>query len=922
MASFLLNGTERHEQPAAGQCLRTFLRQLGCHGVKKGCDSGDCGACTVLINGQPRHSCITPAVRALGQSVTSIEGLADGEILHPMQQQFIDARGFQCGFCAPGMILTACSLSEEQKANLNHAMKGNLCRCTGYTTIRDAIEGRVLPRVEAEPGACIGVDVVPPAAHDVVTGREEYTMDVAIPGLLHLKVVRSPHAHARIEAIHSEEALAVPGVVSILTWEDSPTRRYTSAIHESHLVDPDDSLVLDRVARFVGQRLVAVVAESIAAAEQACRLIRIDYDVLPAVFEPEEAMAAGAPALHREQPDAFIAQPGRNILIDLDLVGGDLEARRQEADVVIERTYRTHRQQAMHLETMGSIGWIDEQGCLNLRTTSQSPFIAKQKIEYIFNLNPSNVRVFCKRVGGGFGAKQEVMTEDLVALACLKTGRPVSWEFTREENFTAASVRHPATVTVTLGARRDGTLTLIDVDSTLNTGAYGNHGGEVLYGGSGALGHYRAPAKRYSARSVYTNTIPSGALRGYGLPQTLFAVESCMDELARELGLAPIALRRMNMLSPDDSIFNVADEPSDVVMGSYGLDQCLDLVEAALARKAGQQGPPGAEWAVGEGIAIAYHHTVPPTEHRSTTTLLLEEDGTYVLFTGTAEFGEGTSTAHLQFAAQALATTPDRIRLQQSDTQTCSWDTGAFASTGIVVACQATLMAAQSLRDRLVRYAARNLGVAAEQCTLEATGVRCLTGGSLSLQQLAALAQQEGLTLAAQRRAYGSPVSVAFNAHGFRVAVNRITGEIVILQSVHAADSGRVINPAQFRGQIVGAVAQAIGFAMTEDVMINAEGKVLNPNARNYRIPTIADCPDTEVYFANTVDTVGPLGAKGGGEAPFNPVAPALANAVQDATGVRFRSLPLTPPRIYKDLFATLQGVASHSAVATGGEEK
>lgn len=900
--SFQVNGRTFSQEPAPGQCLRTFLRDLGWFGVKKGCDQGDCGACTVWLNGTPVHSCLTPAFRAEGLEVTTIEGLArDGE-LHPMQQAFLDAPGFQCGFCTAGMIMTSATLTGEALDELPRVLKGNLCRCTGYHAIEDAIRGVAAVEVDA-PGAACGTNVVAPAGREVVTGQARYTMDTAVEGLLYLKVVRSPHAHARVVSIDTAAALATPGVHAVYTWEDVPRKLFTTAIHDDFRVDPNDTYMLDNVVRFVGQRVVAVVAESEAAAEAGCRQIQIEYEVLPAVFDPEEAMRAGAPMVHQRGVDDMIRHPERNILLEVHGDVGDVDAGFAGADVVHEATYATHRAQHAHLETHGSIAWVDESGRLNVRTSSQSPFICRDKLSYLFDIHTGNIRVFCERIGGGFGGKQEVLTEDLCALAALKTGRPVKWEMTREEEFIATSTRHPMRVEVKLGARRDGTLTAMKLRIVSNTGAYGNHGGETLYHASSeSVALYRCPNKRIDAYAVYTNTVPSGAIRGYGLTQTVYAVESAMDELARALDIDPFEMRRINMIRPGDPLIALGDEPNDAEFGSYGLDQCLDLVQAALARGNGVMPPPGDDWLVGTGVAIAMHDTAPPTEHRSEARLSLREDGTYELATGTAEFGNGTTTQHLQIAATILGTTTARIGIVQSDTDRTGYDTGAFASTGTFIAGQAVARAAEALRGDILQFAANNAGVAVDQCHLEADSVVCGETRT-SLTDLYRAAGDKGRLLHAARKAYGSPRSLAFNCHAFRVGVHRITGEVLILQSVQAADAGTVINPMQCRGQVEGAVTQGLGWALYEHMVIDPNGKVVNPSLRNYRIPAFADTPRTEIFFADTHDTIGPLGAKGMGECPINPVAPALANALEDATGVRFRELPFTPDRIFAPIF-------------------
>ena len=895
--TYIVNGKTFDDEPDPGQCLRTFLRSLGHYGVKKGCDAGDCGACTVWLDGHPVHSCITPAFRADGGEVTTIEGLGAPGDLHPMQRQFRDAPGFQCGFCTAGMIMTSAALTEDQKEDLPRALKGNLCRCTGYRGIEDAVKG-VAGVERAVPGEAVGTSVGAPAADDVVTGCAEFTMDTHIEGMLHLKVLHSPHAHARIVSIDKTAALAVPGVHRVYSWEDVPRKRFTTAIHTDHLVDPDDTFVLDDTVRFAGQRVVAVLADTVGAAEEGCRKVAVEYEVLPAVFDPEEAMAEGSPQLHGTH-DPFIHDPVRNILFEIHAHIGNVDTGFAEADVIHEGTYSSPRVQHAHLETHGSIAWM-EHGRLNVRTSSQSPSIAKAKIAYIYGLRPDQLRVFCKRVGGGFGGKQEVISEDLVALATLDTGRPVCLEYTREEEFTTASPRHPMTLTVRLGAKADGTLTALQVRNVSNTGAYGNHGGETLYAGGAAVMIYRCPHKKYDAFSVYTNTVPSGALRGYGMTQPAFAVESAMDELAHALHIDPLELRRRNVVRPGDPLIALHDGPDDVRFTEDGIVRCLDMVGEALARTADDP-PPGSEWLVGTGVASSLHETAPPTEHISEAWVTLGDDLVYEVAVGTVEFGEGTSTAHVQLAANQLGTTPSRIRLVQSDTDRTGFDTGAFASAGLFVSGNAVLRAAEAVRDRILAFAAAQTGAELTACRMDEAGVVC-GEQHVSLDELVASARARGIRFTAARKAYGSPRSVTSNAQGFRIAVHRVTGEIRILRSVQAADAAVVINPAQVRGQVEGGVAQGIGFALTENHHLGADGVMANPNLRNYRIPTYADIPRTEVLLVDSADSFGPLRSKGMAECCINPVAPALANALHDATGVRYRALPLTPERIYRRL--------------------
>ncbi|MGV9820161.1 molybdopterin-dependent oxidoreductase [Nocardia xishanensis] len=923
---FELDGRIVDADPRPGQCLRTLLCEQGCFTVKKGCDAGDCGACSVRLDGVTVHSCVIPAYRAADRSVTTAAGLGDQERPHPVQRRFLDEAAFQCGFCTAGMVVTAAGLgcgteSGPDPADLPELLKGNLCRCTGYRPIRAALTegssaaaiGTVVPEQSSGGGARAEAAVAEqhpavgrvgaPAGPRIVTGREPFTLDVlpeagnpAAPPTapLHIAVLPSPHPHARILSIDTAAAEALPGVRAVLTYADSPSVPFSTARHEWRTDDPDDTFVLDRTVRFVGQRVAAVVADSMEIASAGCRALRVTYKLLPSVFDPADALAEDAPKLHADKPDSSrIADRTRNVVAELHGGVGDIEAGLAAAVHVVRGTWHSPRAQHVHLETHCGIGWLDAEGRLVVRCSTQVPFLVRDELCHVFGLERDRVRIFAARVGGGFGAKQEMLVEDLIALAVLRTGQPVQYEFTRSAEFTGATARHPMRVAVTAGADAGGVLTALAVDVLADAGAYGNHSPGVMYHGvSESIEVYRCANKRVDAVAVYTNNLPSGAFRGYGLGQIIYAVESALDELARELGIDPFDLRRRNVAVPGDPFVGAAPEPGDLVFGSYGLDQCLDLAQRAMMRGNGITSP-GPGWSVGEGMALAMIATIPPRGHRSSAVALLGTDGGYEIRVGTAEFGSGTTTVLAQLAAAALHTDVARIAIRQSDTDLVEYDTGTFGSTGIVVAGKAAHAAALALKDLLLARAAELAGTTAGDCALGPDGVRC--GDRLiPLAKLAA-----GGELVAHGEHTGIPRSVSFNVHAFRVAVERATGRVRVLQSVQAADAGTVLNPVQCRGQVEGGVAQAIGTALYED-MRSEHGVVTTRTLRHYHIPQLADLPSTEVYFADTADELGPLGAKSMSESPYNPVAPAMANAIRDAVGVRMHRLPMTADRVWR----------------------
>ncbi|MET9505832.1 molybdopterin-dependent oxidoreductase [Streptomyces sp. NPDC006622] len=890
--SVRIDDRDSHEVPRPGQCLRTYLRERGRTGVKKGCDTGDCGACTVHVDGLAVHSCLYPAHRADGRVVTTVQGLAEGGQLHHVQEAFARSRAFQCGYCTPGFVMTATALTPEQLADLPQALKGNLCRCTGYRPIDEAVRGAHPRRGEESRPPCPVPEDGDAVARGVVTGGARFTLDDSAPaGMLHIALVRSPHRHARILDIDASAASAVPGVHAVLTHHDAPPTRFSTALHENTDDDPADTRVLDDVVRHVGQRVAAVVADSPATAAQACRLVRVTYEVLPAVADPEQAIGPGAVQVHEDGNVAAVFRRGV----------GDVERGLAEADVVHEGVFHTQRVQHTALECHASRVWTDADGRLHVRAATQTPHLVRRRLCEVFGLDRDRLRVTTGRLGGSFGRGQDLQTEDIALLAALRTGRPVQLENTRTDELTATTTRHPFHVRVTLGARRDGTLTALKLRVIADTGAYGNHGPSVLdVACTEALALYHCPNLAVDGTCVRTHNVPAGAFRGYGAGQLTFAVESALDDLAHRLRLDPLALRERVYLRPGQRApFPGAGERYPVM--DTGLLRCLRLLGQVRAQRLRTRPAPGGQHrSVGEGLAVATLHTVPADGHIAQAAVALRSDGHYDLATAVPEFGTGTGEVLCRIAARALSTSPDHVHLGDADTDLLDHHSGGFASTGIVLTGRAVAAACRTLAERIREVAAVHTGIAADSCRPGVAAVDC-DGLPLPLTAVHSRSGTTGRPLRAVASVSARDVvpALGFSAQWFRVEVDTATGLVRVLDSVHVADAGTVMDTTRCRGQVEGAVVQGIGTTLWEDLATDSEGHVITTGLRAYSIPHFGDVPPTEVHFVEHSDDDRAVNPKPMSELPYNSVAPALANAVRDATGIRFTSLPLRPDTVW-----------------------
>lgn len=750
--------------------------------------------------------------------------------------------------------------------------------------------------------AVIGHSVKRTDLLDKVTGNARYVADMPHAGLLHAKLKRCNVAHARIVRIDATAALALPGVKAILTHENVPRVLHAGSPHPRSASVTCDQYILDDKVRYWGEGVAAVAATSEEIAARAVELIEVEYEPLPALFTVEEAAAPGAPLIHDREPG------GNLVLPPVKIERGNVDKGFAEADFILEGWYEGGRPTPAYMEPNVLTCKWDGNGNLTVWISTQTAFMVRGIMAEVLGLPLHKVRVLVDHMGGGFGAKQDLFqSEFLCALLARATHRPVRMEYTREETFLGGRTRHPAKIWLRQGFRRDGTITAREAKVVFNSGAYGSHGPGVTNVGTAAMvSLYRCENVRLEGRCVYTNSPIAGAFRGYGVVQTYYALDIQMDEAAERLGMDPAELKLKNAVREGDIA------PSNHPLIGRGLEACIARGMAAVdwkqrrAETRAQQGVVRRGWGI--GCEMHGSSAYPGIKEQGNAIVKMNEDGTVVLLTGAAGLGTGAHTALAQIVAEELAIPFESVSVVHGDTDVVPWDIGAFASHTTYMVGRAAQMAAGEIRTQLLARAARQLE--AEPGELEIVNgviaVRDRNGPTLTVRE--AVMPRKGLPAAqfVGTATYHPTKSYSFAAHFVEVEVDTETGFITVKQVVPVHDIGKVIHPVGAAGQIEGGIQQGIGHTLYEDYQIDMQtGRSLNANFVDYKMPLAMDMPEIHTILLEAApDPGGPFGAKGVGEDPIVAIGPAIANAVFDAIGVRFRHYPIKPEQVLQALAA------------------
>ncbi|WP_320046602.1 molybdopterin cofactor-binding domain-containing protein [uncultured Ilyobacter sp.] len=729
----------------------------------------------------------------------------------------------------------------------------------------------------------------------VITGRPVYTDDLSINNNpLIIKILRSPHASAKIISIDKSIAEKVPGVECILTHEDVPMTKFTLAGQSYPEPSPYDRRILDEYVRYVGDEVAIIAAVDEKTAVKAMNLIKVQYDVLDAVLDYEKAVDNPVLVQKEDVHQNFNIgmERERNIASSYVIENGDLEKAFIESDVIIEETYYTQPQIHAMMETYRSSTYLDVNGRLCVISSTQIPFHVRRHLARALEIPRSKIRVIKPRIGGGFGGKQTAATEIFPAIVTLKTGKPAKLIYDRSETHTCTTSRHGMRLKVKMGSDLEGNIKGFGIDILSNTGAYGEHAPTVtklVAFKTSPL--YDKAAVKYDAKIVYTNTMPAGAFRGYGATQGTFAVESAINELAKKLGMDPTVIREKNLVEPAPEKYIVSGDIKKCVEKGkeiFGWDKKYPsrITEDGKIRAAGM-----AVTMQGSGIAGL---------DTAAATIKLGDDGTYTLFLGVTDMGQGSDTVLTQMAAEVLECSVDMIILNSADTDVSPYDPGAYASSGTYVTGNAVIIAANKMRSEIIKGASEILGVSNDEIFFDGKNVETENGEKISLEELAnRLISFEGRNQITVTGTWGGDNSPPPFIAGFtEVEVDPETGEVEVLDFLSVVDCGLPINPNLARVQVEGGTAQGIGLALYEDIQYDSKGRVKNDTLMQYKIPCRRDIKNIEVEFVYSHEPTGPFGAKSLGEVVVNTPAPAIADAVYNATGVRIRKLPITAEKV------------------------
>jgi len=750
----------------------------------------------------------------------------------------------------------------------------------------------------------------------LATGAEKFADDMRPPEPLECAILYSPHSHAEIVSIDTTEAEKLEGVVDILHYGNVEPRLHTTAGQGFPEPSPYDTLLFDRRVRFTGDRVALAAAKDAETARRALDLIKVEYKTLEPVFDMEEALQKNAPRVHDGEEHAVIPvayRPEQNIAAEIDVSIGDVEGGFDKSDFIVERTYETHYASHCALEPHAVISYFDEQGRLVIVSSTQVPFHARRIVSRVCGIPLRKIRVIKPRLGGGFGGKQEVFLEPLAALVSWRNRKPARIVLSREEVFYATRTRHAMKIMLKAGVGKDGGITALRMDGLLNAGAYGTHALTVLSNvGSKVLPMFnKIESIRFFGRSVYTNLPVGGAYRGYGATQGYFAFNQHIDIIARRIGMDVLDYIkqwhiREGETSPLFEALGEGKEGVSQVIGSCGLDECIDrgAEEIGWKTKRGKRTGSGdrvhGDIVRGVGAAVSMQGSGIPRIDMASASMKMNEDGSFNLSTGATDLGTGSDTILAQIAAEVLGVEADAVIVTSADTDLTPFDTGAYASSTTYVSGGAVKRCAEKVALRIRERAGSMLG-------LPADGFSCRDGRavhgkkSISFEEIALDAMyardQEQIQAQASFTADISPPP--FMAQFAEIEVDLRTGRIRVVKFVSAVDCGRPLNPALAEGQVEGAALNGISYALCEDFVFSKDGKLLNPRFWDYKIYNTVDQPELATIIVPSNEETGPFGAKSVGEIAINGPAPAIANALYDAVGIRMYSLPMTPEKVF-----------------------
>jgi xanthine dehydrogenase molybdenum-binding subunit len=759
-------------------------------------------------------------------------------------------------------------------------------------------------------------------ALEKVTGTATFTTDLYIPGMLYAKVLRSPYPHARIVRIDTSKAEQLPGVKAVVCYKNSSRVKFNTSATMTFTVPPMkpvlDQYIFDSVVRYVGDEVAAVAAVSEKVAAKAIKLIEVEYEQLPAVFDPLEAMKPEAPVIHEDCP-AGKNIPGEKVHIAL----GDVEQGFLESDLVVEETFKVPVQKQAQMETQAAVAQVAADGRVTVWSTTQTPHPTRQILSHVFDIPHSKIRVLNPPyIGGGFGVRigLSAKAEPIAVQLALITKKPVKVVYDRKEDFIASDSRHSGYVTVKLGVKKDGTFHSLQMKGILNTGAYCSFGAETP-GVLGAMGLavYRVPHQLYDGHSVYTNTTPAGAMRGFGNPQAMFALDSTVDIVAEKLGIDPKELRLKNIIKPGDKW--CLPYPCQ----STGLAECIQKGAERIGwERLGKLNEGGGKLRRGIGMGVGTHvsNAWPFCGDYSNAYVTVQQDGSIHLAVGVPDMGTGTKTTLGQFVAETMGVSLDQVFVTIADTESTPFDIGSHASRTCYASGTAAVAAAADAKKQVLEYAAGLLDTKVEDLDIvdgivyavdREKELQGCTGSGLC--QIGSDGNPKKITL--KEVAYHAHLknkqfigigriipenAPPWHAHFAEVEVDTETGQVRVVKMVAVHDVGKAINPVIVEGQLQGGMAQGIGYAVSEEICYDDKGRQLQNGFHKYMLPTAEDIPDMEAHIVEAVDPTGPYGAKGVGETGLVPTAAAIANAVYNAVGIRFKEIPLTEERVYKVL--------------------